>query len=68
MTMDEIELVFDGMNPVKLSDGKFGLMIRCGSSLLGDNTVGVQVAGEEDIRWIPCVKLKHRYGCFTEVS
>lgn len=39
----------DGNNPVRLKDEKIGLLIRYPAE---DNLCGIQVPGEEDIRWI----------------
>lgn len=36
-----------GESPILLLDGSFGLIIRW-----GDDEVGVQVPGEDDIRWL----------------
>ncbi|MEH1808456.1 hypothetical protein [Nostoc sp.] len=42
-----------GEPPVKLADGRFGLLIR------GDEQeVGIQVPGEEQIRWIPLASIE----------
>lgn len=38
--------------PVRLADGAMGLLIRYGA-----DEAGVQVPGEEDIRWIPYARL-----------
>ena len=46
-------LDLEGEPPVKLADGKFGLLIR------GDEQeVGIQVPGEEQIRWIPLASIE----------
>lgn len=44
MSTDEIQ----ANAPIWLSDGAFGLVIR-----FGENEIGVQVPGEEEIRWVP---------------
>jgi len=41
-----------GNNPVLLEDGKMGLLIRWPGD--ADNLCGIQVPGEEEIRWIDC--------------
>ena len=38
----------ENMHPIKTVDNKYGVVIR-----FGDDEVGVQVPGEDDIRWIP---------------
>ena len=40
-------LKLENNSPIRLSDGKFGIIIRTGEA-----ETGVQVPGEEDIRWI----------------
>lgn len=44
MKIDEIQ----SNAPIRLSDGAFGLVIR-----FGDDEIGVQVPGEDEIRWVP---------------
>ncbi|MHC5779983.1 hypothetical protein [Nostoc sp.] len=46
-------LELKGEPPVLLADGKFGLLIR------GDeHSCGIQVPGEEQIRWIPLASIE----------
>lgn len=53
------EIVLDDM--VRLADGHFGIVIRLGAQ------VGVQVPGEEEIRWISPENLTHDgNGAWTE--
>jgi hypothetical protein len=40
-------LSLESNSPIRLSDGKFGIIIRT-----GEDEAGVQVPGEEDIRWL----------------
>lgn len=40
----------EGILPVLLKDGSFGVMIQICRE---DNTLGIQVPGEEEIRWVP---------------
>lgn len=62
MTEAEAIALFDGANPVKLADGKLGLLIRC------VDEAGIQVPAEADIRWIPYAQLWHAGGgAFIEV-
>ena len=50
--------------PVRLFDGRLGLLIRYP---IDDMTeCGVQVPGEEDIRWIPYDSLDEFYGGLIE--
>ncbi|MEH1777134.1 hypothetical protein [Nostoc sp.] len=46
-------LELKGEPPIKLVDGRFGLLIR------GDeHSCGIQVPGEEQIRWIPLASIE----------
>lgn len=38
--------------PIFLADGRFGLAIQ-----LGKTDIGIQVPGEEDIRWLPLASI-----------
>lgn len=49
MSKDEFEALFDGLNPIKLLDNHMALIIRF---FYDDGTVGVQVPGEDQIRWL----------------
>jgi len=53
----------DGNNPVRLKDEKIGLLIRYPAE---DNLCGIQVPGEEDIRWINLKK--HYRSCWWSVD
>mgnify|MGYP003454049713 CR=1 FL=1 len=55
MTKEEL-LKCENNTPVLLADGKFGVLIRWGQE------AGVQVSGEEDIRWIPVERLADKGG------
>lgn len=46
----------EGNNPVKLKDRKIGLLIRYPAA---DDLCGIQVYGEENIRYINCANLIH---------
>ncbi|MEH2201197.1 hypothetical protein [Nostoc sp.] len=46
-------LELKGEPPIKLADGRFGLLIR------GDEQeAGIQVPGEEQIRWMPLASIE----------
>lgn len=51
--------------PVQLLDGHFGLVIRFDE---GRNEVGVQVAGEENMRWLNVENLKDIGGALIETE
>jgi len=55
--------------PIKTADGKLGLVIlfRDGCGIVSDK-VGVQVPGEEDVRWIPIDRLNLGGGALKEVA
>ena len=58
MTLTLVDIDFN--QPVKTVDGKLGLFIRIKNSAAedeGDSLIGVQVPGEENIRWIPLSNL-----------
>lgn len=54
---------FDGKNPIRLADGKVGLIIRL---LSASNEVGAQVPLEPDIRWIPFSRIGYAKEMFLE--
>lgn len=51
----------DFNKPIKLVDGKMGLIIR-----ITDYEIGVQVPSEEDIRWIPIENVLTEKGVLIE--
>lgn len=51
MTREEF-LALSKDPPIFLADGMFGLAIR-----LGQTDIGVQVPGEENIRWLPLASI-----------
>lgn len=53
MTKDEIYKI-KNKNLVLLLDGRIGMLIRYPSTDTEDTKCGVQVCGEEEIRWINC--------------
>jgi len=71
MTMQEAQAL---TNPfVRCLDGRIGQIIRLRASYAPDATaqdaVGVQVRGEQAIRWIPVQRLRHgKEGLCQEVA
>jgi hypothetical protein len=64
MTFNEL-LTMPSNAPVRLADGKFGLLIRWWEP----DQAGVQVPGEADIRTIPCARLQDAgNGALVEVA
>ena len=48
---DALSLMFN--MPIALKDGKMGLLIKwCEGNEIDPDTIGVQVPGEESIRWL----------------
>ena len=64
MKDSEVMQLDDG-TPVKLKDGNFGMLIRFPAD--GDKC-GIQVPGEDDIRWIESARLEEKYGTLVEVD
>jgi len=60
MTRDEVNKVEYSNAPCLLKDGRMGSLIR--SPRDDDDLCGVQVSGEEDIRWISFKNLIDRGG------
>lgn len=50
-----------GESPVKLIDGRVGLLIR-----FDESEAGVQIFGVSDIYWLPWLKLVDRGNCALE--
>lgn len=66
MTIKE-RFIQEGPLPILLSDGAFGLVIRWPNLL--PHECGVQVPGEDDIRWIPIGRIKDLgQGALVEVA
>lgn len=65
MTKEEL-YELDSHTPVLCRDGRFGLLIQYPSKASGD--CGIQVPGEENIRWIHRDSLTKRGGGLVEVQ
>jgi hypothetical protein len=65
MELSDLKPLFHGRNPLRLADGKLGLIVHLGHG----ESVAVQVDGEECLRWVPYGALIHAGdGWFVETT